>query len=126
MFSPVELEVARQKLATLAAADGAVELGPFGVAALISPACQAYRDLAANAAALLAMKAEIEALATSGTGAARIYTALLLRTIDRPAGTALLESMQKSQEPCTLGPGGCTIVASTVGQAAEFLLARQT
>jgi len=118
------LDIARQKLAVLALAQRSVELGPVGIAAVVTETCQAYRDLVGDPAALTAMKSDIATLARSGPGARRIYAALLLREIDREAGTAALESMSQSGEPCDLALGGCTVMSSTVGDAVAHLLAR--
>lgn len=118
------LEVARQKLAVLAGAHGSVELGPVGFAAVVTETCQAYRDLVADHIALAAIKPEIAMLARSGPGARRIYAALLLRAIDDDAGTAALESMLDSNEPCDLALGGCMVMSSSVGAAVAHLLGR--
>jgi hypothetical protein len=120
----MQLELARQKLAVLANAQRSVELGPVGFAAIVTDTCQAYRDLVSDAAALGAMKTEIEALARNGPGARRIYAALLLRTIDLEAGNAALESMSDSKEPCDLALGGCTVMSSSVSDAVAHLLGR--
>lgn len=118
------LELARQKLAIVARAQRSVELGPVGFAAAITETCQAYRDLAADPEALAALKSEIEALLRSGPGARRIYAAMLLRAIDFEAGSAALESMSDSTEPCELALGGCAVLSSSVGEAAAHLLGR--
>jgi hypothetical protein len=118
------LDVARQNLALLARAEASVELGPVGIAALVTDTCQAYRDLVAHPATLAALKNEIAALARSGPGARRIYAALLLRQIDAEAGTAALEAMSGSSEPCQLGLGGCMVMSSSVGDAVAHLLGR--
>jgi hypothetical protein len=120
----VQLEVARLNLAVLARAERSVELGPVGIAAVITETCGAYRALAADPVAVSALKREIVELARSGPGARRIYAALLLRAIDREAGTAALESMSDSNEPCDLGLGGCTVLSSSVGHAVAHLLGR--
>jgi hypothetical protein len=120
----VHLDLARQKLAVLADAQGSVELGPVGIAAVVTDTCQAYRDLAADPVALGALKTEMEALAQTGPGARRIYAALLLRTIDIDAGTAALRSMSDSTEPVDLALGGCTVMSSSVGNAVTHLLGR--
>jgi len=122
----MQLEAARQKLAVLARAQRSVELGPMGIAALVTETCQAYRDLAADPAILFALKNEIEVLARSGPGARRIYAALLLRQMDLAAGTAELASMSGSKEPCDLALGGCTVMSSSVGDAVTHLLGRPT
>jgi hypothetical protein len=118
------LEDVRQKLAVLARAQSSVELGPVGIAAVVTETCQAYRDLVADPDALCALKTEIEVLARSGPGARRIYAALLLRHIDLAAGTAELASMSDSKEPCDLALGGCTVMSSSVGDAVTHLLGR--
>jgi hypothetical protein len=118
------LDVARQKLAVLARADRSVELGPVGIAALVTETCEAYRDLVADPDALEELKNEIATLAKSGAGARRIYAALLLRKIDRDAGTVALESMSQSNEHCDLALGGCTVMSSSVGDAVAHLLER--
>jgi len=120
----MRLEVARQKLAVLANAKQSVELGPVGIAGVISDACQAYRDLAADSAVLTALRSEIETLARTGSGARRIYAALLLGQVDRQAGTAELASLADSTEACDLALGGCTVMSATVGDAARHLLGR--
>jgi len=121
----VQPEVARQKLAVLARAEGSVELGPVGIAAVVTEACEAYRALVADLATLAAMKSEIAELARSGPGARRIFAALLLRAIDRDAGTAALEAMSASDEPCDLALGGCAVMSSSVGDAVAHLLGRR-
>jgi hypothetical protein len=116
------LEVARQKLAVLARAEQSVELGPVGIAGIVTDACEAYRGLVADPAVLAAMKSEIVELTRSGSGARRIYAAMLLRAIDRASGTAALEAMSDSSEPCDLALGGCRILSASVGDAAAHLL----
>ncbi len=118
------LDAAREKLAVLARAEKSVELGPTGFAAVVTETCQAYRDLAADPAALAAMSSEIMALARSGPCAARIYAALLWREIDCEAGIAALASMSASKEPLDLALGGCTVMSSSVGEAVAHLLRR--
>jgi hypothetical protein len=120
----MQLDVARQRLAVLARADGSVELGPVGFAALLTETCQAYRDLVADPDTLEELKSDIAPLAESGAGARRIYAALLLRKIDPDAGTAALKSMSESNEPCDLALGGCTVMSSSVGDAVAHLLGR--
>jgi hypothetical protein len=116
------LQAAREKLRVLARAQTSVELGPVGFAAVVTETCQAYRDLIAHPEVLAALKSEIEPLARNGPGARRIYAALLLRQIDHVAGTAQLESMSDSKEPCDLALGGCTVMSSSVADAVAHLL----
>jgi hypothetical protein len=123
-LSGMPLEQARQRLGVLARARTSVELGPVGFAAEITETCQAYRDLVTDHEALAALKSEIEALARSGPGARRIYAAMILRAIDFEAGTAALEAMSDSNEPCDLALGGCTVLSSSVGDAVAHLLGR--
>jgi hypothetical protein len=118
------LEAARQKLAVLARAQGSVEIGPVGIAAVVTETCQAYRDLVADPEALFTLKTEIEVLARSGPGARRIYAALLLRKVDLEAGTAELAALSGSKEPCDLALGGCMVMSSSVGDAVAHLLER--
>ena len=118
------LDLARQKLAVLARAERSVELGPVGIAAVVTETCAAYRALVADPSALSAMKSEIADLTRSGPGARRIYGALLLRAIDPEAGTTALEAMSRSSEPCDLALGGCAIMSSSVGDAVAHLLGR--
>lgn len=121
-LEPVPLDDARENLAVLAKAERSVELGPVGIAAAVTETCRAYRGLVADRAALAALRDEVATLAQSGSGARRIYAALLLREIDRDAGVAALQSMSESDEPCDLALGGCTVMSSTVGDAVTHLL----
>ena len=118
------IEVARQQLAVLARAENSVELGPVGIAAVVTETCEAYRALVADPSVLAAMKSEIAELARSGPGARRIYAALLLRAIDPRAGISALEAMSHSSEPCDLALGGCAVMSSSVGDAVAHLLGR--
>ncbi|HMI87801.1 MAG TPA: hypothetical protein VK550_27150 [Polyangiaceae bacterium] len=120
----MSLEIARERLAVLAQAQGSVELAPVGIAAVVTETCRAYRELIADPAALRALKSDITVLARSGPGARRIYAALLLREIDREAGTDALASMSTSNEACDLALGGCTVMSSSVGDAVAHLLGR--
>lgn len=108
----------------MARAERSVELGPVGFAAVVTEACQAYRDLVADPSSLIALRTEITDLARSGLPAARMYAALLIREIDGAAGTALLDAMSTSEEPCDLALGGCTVMSSSVGEAVAHLLGR--
>lgn len=119
------LEEARERIAVLGRANGSVELGRVGIAAVMTEQAQAYLDLLEDRAALAAVRGEIEKLAASGSAAPRVYGALLLGAIDEAAGQAALQAMAASDESFSFAPGGCRIETYTLREYAKVCLEGQ-
>lgn len=85
-----------------------VSLGAYGYTARIDDNYAAYCELRSTPEALRALRPAVEALVEGGSPAARIYAALLLRSIDEAAGVAALESMVDALDACGFTTGGCT------------------
>ncbi len=107
-------------LATLRDATS-VELGPVGAFAMHTDRSTAFAALASDPARLAAHRAELEALCRGPAPAPRVYGAVLLRGIDREAGTRALEALLGSTEQVTY-ISGCTIATYPLGVVARFLL----
>jgi hypothetical protein len=100
-----------------------VGLGAYGYAAVVDDAYEAYGELCATPEILAQLRPTLESMAGDASASARIYAALLLKTIDEPAGIAALESMVDALEPCQLTTGGCTgMRGGRLGEVALFLL----
>ena len=95
------------QLAVLASAEGAVELGPVGVAAVITDACRAYRALAHDRDAVARLEPELVAMTRDGSPAAVISAALLLRGAGRDV-TPLLAPHADDRRPCIVFPNRAT------------------
>jgi hypothetical protein len=115
---------ARAQLAVLASAESAVELGPVGVAAVVTDACRAYRALAQDRDAVARLEPELVAMTREGSPAAIIYAALLLRGAGRDV-TPLLAPHADDRRPCTVFPGGCTGMTHWLCEATRWAASGQ-
>jgi hypothetical protein len=116
------MAAARAALAVLAGAEGSVDLAAYGYAAHVSDECKAYKALLAEPERLCAMRPQLEQLTREGSGARRVYAALLLERIDPAAGRAALMTMRGSDEPCALHTGGCVITCMWLGETVDYFL----
>lgn len=99
------MEPARAHLAVLEAA-GSVDLGPFGYAAHVSDACRAYKALATDRDAVVALEAELVRVTREGSPPAIVYAALLLRGVGRDVAP-LLRAYTDDRRDVHVHPGGC-------------------
>jgi len=102
---------------------GSVELGPVGYAAVRTRGYAAFAALSADRALLQRHRSDVEAMCRSGNAPARLYAALLLRTLDPDQGERALRALLQARESLELWPGGCArLPVATLGEAAAWLL----